>query len=89
MLKNIISAVFFTAIIATSMPTIAADNQAIEKVNIAVISDEVAALNDEEALESKSAYQDTETDGLTAGTTAWLFTFALVGFVLLSNRRGV
>ena len=45
MLKNIISAVFFTAIIATSMPTIAADNQAIEKVNIAVISDEVAALN--------------------------------------------
>ena len=38
MLKNIISAVFFTAIIATSMPTIAADNQAIEKVNIAAVS---------------------------------------------------
>lgn len=85
MLKNIISAIFFTTIIATSMPGLAADKQAPEKV-IAKANHEVTVSSNDKAVTSKHAQQNAETSNVTTATASLLFAFALLGFVLLSNR---
>ena len=85
MLKNIISAIFFTTIIATSMSGLAADKQAPERVT-ATVNHEVTASSHDKAVSSKNAQQSAEASNVTTATASLLFAFALLGFVLLSNR---
>ncbi|HNZ56395.1 MAG TPA: hypothetical protein PKL58_03455 [Methylophilaceae bacterium] len=85
MLKNIISAVFFTTILATSMPSLAVEKEVSEKV-IATTSHEVTATSDQKSASSKNTQQSAEANNITTATASLLFAFALLGFVLLSNR---
>ena len=85
MLKNIISAVFFTTILATSVPSLAVEKEVSEKA-IATVSHEVTATTDQKSASSKNTQQNTEANNVTTATASLLFAFALLGFVLLSNR---
>jgi len=85
MLKNIISAVFFTTILVTSMPSLAVEKEVSEKA-MATASHEVTATTDQKSASSKNTQQSTEANNVTTATASLLFAFALLGFVLLSNR---
>lgn len=85
MLKNIISAVFFTTILVTSMPSLAVEKEVSEKA-MATARHEVTATTDQKSASSKNTQQSTEANNVTTATASLLFAFALLGFVLLSNR---
>lgn len=85
MLKHIISAVFFTTVIATAMPNYAADKQVSEKT-ITTVPHAVVASTETKTVSSKNTQQNNEANNVTTATASLLFAFALLGFVLLSNR---
>lgn len=87
MLKNIISAVFLTTIIASSTVSIAATihETASEHVTLAANT-----AHDENVLAqaTNNSFQAEETSNVPSAA-GWTFALALLGFVMLSNRRGV
>ena len=86
MLKNIISAVFLTTIIASSTVSIAATtHQAHENITL------TNAVLDENAIAetTNSNFQAEEASNVPSAAAGWTFALALLGFVMLSNRRGV
>jgi guanyl-specific ribonuclease Sa len=91
MLKNIISAIFLITAMASSTAAMAENTQTTESVNLALISSETSTKQDENVLAQAAtdSLQAEETSNVPAAATGWMFTFALIGFVLLSNRRGV
>lgn len=92
MLKNIISTIFLISVMASPTATMAASTQAAEIVNITDISNEASAVLEENVLmqaTTEVGFQAEDTSNVSSVATGWMFTFALLGFVLLSNRRGV
>jgi hypothetical protein len=90
MLKHAISAIFFIACMAASTGSIAASNQVTEHVNATTGNHETPNTAPSTLIQnSAESFQTDQSNNVTSATTGWMFTFALLGFVLLSNRRGV
>ncbi|HOY70179.1 MAG TPA: hypothetical protein PL131_10460 [Methylotenera sp.] len=91
MLKKIAIAAFFTLVTATSSVTLAANSQVSERTNIVSAVNDVPATQQEHttALTSANAGEATDAGTLSPSASAWMLGLALVGFVLLSNRRAI
>ena len=91
MLKKIASVALFATLMVTSSVTLAANTQASENTNVVVAVNAVPAIKDEHAVTLSSANTGETADAstLSPSASAWMLAFALVGFVLLSNRRAI
>lgn len=91
MLKKIAIAAFFTLITATSSVTLAANSQVSEHTNIVSAANAVPVTQQEHAaaLTSANTGEAADTGTLSPSASAWMLGLALVGFVLLSNRRAI
>jgi hypothetical protein len=88
MLKNIISAVFLTTIIASSTVSMAATTHEATSEHVTLAAN---IAHDENVLAqaTNNSFQAEETSNVPSAAAGWTFAFALLGFVMLSNRRGV
>lgn len=91
MFKKIALVAIFTLITAAPSVTLAADTKTTENTNAISVRNEVASAENAHAATLTSANADNTNDAnnLTPSASAWMLAIALVGFVLLSNRRAI
>ncbi len=93
MLKKIISAVFVASILAAPASVLADNKPVVAKVNVAMLGDNLLGESDKSNVKARASNenrdQNADLNNSTTPATGWILSFALLGFVLLSNRSGV
>ena len=91
MLKKMASVAFFVTLLLNSAGTLAADTQALENTNILIATSETPETKNEHAvaLNSANAGETADAGTMSPSASAWILGLALLGFVLLSNRRAI
>lgn len=89
MLKKIASAACFATLMVTLSATLAANTQALENTNVASVVSSAPSTKDNHVVANSSRNTGETADAGTLSPSAWMLAFALVGFVLLSNRRAI